>query len=553
MVAARSTDLAPALEPLDAASDTSHTGEPDTARSVLLEEEVARSRAFARASTVLCGISFVFHQLVGGTPLLHAAASAGLVGFGTLSAFMWQRLRHPVDRAAWTTLMRVYGLAALVVGVVFQLFMGVFSPMAAVVVFGISFYALGERTRTIVGYVALLAIAYVVAACLVTFEVVPDFGLFAPHVPFAARLTMTIVITSVYALACLQARSTRRATTEAIERAAEMARAVRQQEGQLLEVQQSLDLVLGAGAGRRGAYTGTTAGPWRLAEVIGRGAMGEVYAAQHATTGGAAAVKLLHATARQELALVRRFLREVEIATKLRGANLVRVFDVGEAADGAPYIAMERLVGRDLGACLREEPRMSLEAVASLVDDVARGLTVAHGAGIVHRDLKPQNIFRAERVPQPTWVILDFSIAKLGASSGTLTEGAVIGTPGYMAPEQATGDESDPRADVYSLGAVVYRAVTGSAPFAGKHSTRVLYEVVHGSPVRPRDLVPELPHDVESTLAIALARDPERRFESVTSFARAFRRAIRGDLGPPLRARADLVVKARPWAGLTRS
>lgn len=547
MVAVRSTHLAPPVEPLVGAP---HASESDATRSVLLEEEVSRSRAFARAATLLCAISFVFHQFVGGTPLLHTAASAGLVGFGALSAFMWQRLRHPVDREGWTTLMRVYGLAALAVGVVFQLFMGVFSPMAAVVVFGISFYALGERARTIVWYVSLLATAYVVAACLVTFEVVPDFGLFAPRVPFAARLTMTIVITSVYALTCLQARSTRRATKEAIDRAAEMAREVRRQEGQLLEAQQDLDLVIGAAARRRGAYSGTTAGPWRLAEVIGRGAMGEVYAARHVATGGEAAVKLLHATAQHELALFRRFLREGQIAAKLRGPNLVRVLEVGQAVDGAPYIAMERLAGRDLGACLREEPRMPLEAVASLVDDVARGLAIAHEAGVVHRDLKPQNIFRAERTQQRAWVILDFSIAKLDASTGTLTEGAVIGTPGYMAPEQATGDESNLRADIYSLGAVVYRAVTGSAPFAGKHSTRVLYEVVHGSPVRPRDLAPDLPQDVESVLAIALAGDPERRFESATAFARAFRRAIHGELGPPLRARADLVVKARPWANL---
>src|SRR5262249_26000615 len=156
-----------------------------------------------------------------------------------------------------------------------------------------------------------------------------------------------------------------------------------------------------------------------------------------------------------------------------------------------------------------------LDRVVTLVDEVARGLEAAHTRGVVHRDVKPQNLFLAERAGgAQTWMGLDFGIARVGGSSGTLPEGHIVGTPGDMSPEQALGQSGDHRADLFALGAVVYRALTGSAPFTGDGTPQILHAIVYASPVRPRERNPEILHDIERFLAIALAKRPEDRFES---------------------------------------
>jgi serine/threonine-protein kinase len=274
--------------------------------------------------------------------------------------------------------------------------------------------------------------------------------------------------------------------------------------------------------------------------------MGEVYEARHVARDAEAAVKLLHFT--QDDRVVRRFFREMAIASKLSGPHLVRIFGVGTAPDGVPFIAMERLHGRHLAAVLRSDVRMTLDALVSLVEQVARGLAVAHAQGVVHRDVKPQNLFLAERPgTQPEWIVLDFGIAQVPESSGTLTEGHIVGTPGYMSPEQAMGRSSDHRADVFALGAVAYRASTGRVPFTGSAAPQILHAVVYETPVRPRDVNPELPHDVERVLAIALAKRPDDRFQSAMELAEAMRRAVARDLSPALRTRAIALMDANPW------
>src|SRR5262249_15925656 len=155
----------------------------------------------------------------------------------------------------------------------------------------------------------------------------------------------------------------------------------------------------------------------------------------------------------------------------VRGPNLVEVLETGQAPDGSPYIVMELLDGQDLGAILRDQTSLPLSEVVNLVEQVAQGLTVLHQAGVVHRDLKPQNLFRVLGRP-PIWKILDYGVSKV-TGEGTMTENQLVGTPGYMSPEQVEGEHVDLRADVFSLGAVAYRAITGRRPFSGTDTATI--------------------------------------------------------------------------------
>jgi eukaryotic-like serine/threonine-protein kinase len=277
--------------------------------------------------------------------------------------------------------------------------------------------------------------------------------------------------------------------------------------------------------------------------LIGRGASGEIYSARHADTGAEAAVKILAPDAIGDDSMFERFRREADIARRLTAENVVRVLDLGQAPGGTPFIAMELLEGQDLGWHLRRRARMSLEEVVAMTEQVAAGLEAAHAAGVVHRDLKPQNLFLADGV----WKILDFGVAKLRGSEGTLTKGAVVGTPGYMSPEQARGQEAETRSDLFSLGAVIYRALTGQPPFAGADLPESLFQIVYGMPARPGELLPNLSADVDAVLAIALAKAPQDRFASANQLADALKAAQTGTLDAKLRVQAADLVAKLPW------
>src|ERR1700691_4349622 len=178
---------------------------------------------------------------------------------------------------------------------------------------------------------------------------------------------------------------------------------------------------------------------------------------------------------------------------------------------------MERLRGHDLAHQLRRQRRLQLAQAEVLVEQVALGLEAAREARIVHRDLKPHHVFLSEYEGVRRWKILDFGVSKVGGT-GTLTKGHVVGTPAYMAPEQARGEDVDHRADVYSLAAILYRAATGHPAFTGKDVPTTLYDVVYRVPTQPSILAP-LPGDVDRVLALGLAKDPRDRFETATELA----------------------------------
>ncbi|TMQ11801.1 MAG: serine/threonine protein kinase [Deltaproteobacteria bacterium] len=280
-----------------------------------------------------------------------------------------------------------------------------------------------------------------------------------------------------------------------------------------------------ANRANEGRWTNQTVGSFKLGLVLGRGAMGEVYEAARGD-GTPAAVKLLNARSTASTTLVERFHREMAVAARLESPHIVRVYELSRPDAAVPYLAMERLHGTDLATRLRAENRLPPDEIVALLDQVARGLEVARLAGVVHRDLKPHNLFFHAGA---TWKILDFGVSKLLGSEGTLTGEGIVGTPQYMAPEQASGGQVTHLADVYALGAITYRCLTGRAPFKGRDLSELVYQVVHAAPMRPSALG-RVSLLVEDVLAIVLAKDPHRRFPSAQAFAQAFLAARRGRL-----------------------
>jgi len=242
---------------------------------------------------------------------------------------------------------------------------------------------------------------------------------------------------------------------------------------------------------------------------------------------------------------VRRFLREVRLAATLNSPHVVEVLEVGDESAPIPYLAMERLEGEDLAQLLRREVRLPPDEVLRLVREVGAGVRAANDAGIVHRDLKPQNLFRTSGDPA-RWKILDFGVSKLMGAEGTLTQGEPIGTPEYMAPEQALSEDVDLRTDLYALAAIAYRALTGLRPFEGEDMKRVLVKVVSHMPLRPGRLV-SVNADVDAFFALALAKDPADRFDSPEALTDALAAALRGELPATHRARAAELLAERPW------
>jgi serine/threonine-protein kinase len=207
---------------------------------------------------------------------------------------------------------------------------------------------------------------------------------------------------------------------------------------------------------------------------------------------------------------------------------------------------MERLHGTDLADWLREHRRMSMSRLLNLIRQLGVGLDAARAAGIVHRDLKPRNVFLAKDGDREVWKILDFGVSKLVTVDATLTRDKIVGTPTYMAPEQVEGGKVTHRTDLFALGVIAYRALTGRPAFAGDTEGQILYKVVHGMPPRPSEVV-SCPDDIDAVLAIALAKDASDRFDSAVELAEALEAAGRSALSPAVRARAERILERHPW------
>ncbi|MBL8942719.1 MAG: protein kinase [Myxococcales bacterium] len=259
---------------------------------------------------------------------------------------------------------------------------------------------------------------------------------------------------------------------------------------------------------------------YRVLRMIGQGGMGRVYEARHARLGARRfAVKVMHEELARKPELVTRFRREAETACVAAHPNVVQVFDVAETEAGLPFIVAELLEGEDLGQRLSTTAKLPLATTVPIVRQLCAGLSAAHLQGVVHRDLKPDNVFLVGG-DSPTVKLLDFGIARVndtGAGNRTRT-GVIMGTPAYMAPEQAKGAKVDARADIYSVGAILYRCLTGHEPFEAEDPAATLTAVLTKEPKRPRSIAPEIPEAVELVIERAMARDVEQRFQTLAEF-----------------------------------
>ena len=265
---------------------------------------------------------------------------------------------------------------------------------------------------------------------------------------------------------------------------------------------------------------------YKILSKLGEGGMGVVYKARDAARGRDVALKLSPAGPPDSREVIR-FLAEAEAVAAIAHPHVVRVFEYGEHA-GRPFLALEYLPGGSLADRLKAAAgRMTPRDAAALVEVVTRAVHAAHERGIVHRDLKPSNIlFDADDKPRVT----DFGIAKRQTSDLTATV-EVMGTPAYMAPEQATGKAKfvAPSADVWALGAILYELLTGVRPFGGGSINAVLYRVVHNDPVPPRRVVPDVPRDLERVCLHCLEKEPHERYPSAVALAEDLARFGRGE------------------------
>ena len=262
-------------------------------------------------------------------------------------------------------------------------------------------------------------------------------------------------------------------------------------------------------------------GSYEILRVIGEGGMGRVYEARHTRLHTKRfAVKLLHHELARQPEVVTRFQREAEAASVLTHPNVVGVYDVNTSADGRPYIVCELLHGEDLGSYLDRVGKLRTVEAVHIVRQVCHALGAAHASGIVHRDVKPENVFLAE--PNATVKVLDFGISKVAETSDGLTKtGTVMGTPDYMAPEQARGDRVDSRADIYATGAILYRALTGHKPFEGSDAMAILTAVLTQEPERPSTLEPKIPLSLELVVQQTMAKMPSERFATMDALEQA--------------------------------
>ena len=505
--------------------------------SALRSAEVGRAKQFVPILLGMLAVGVLFMFVAGGDPVAKAGVLAGIAASAIAISYLLVLTRHP---AAFTELRLTAIYAVCMLGFhAGAYFWGVFSPVAAIGALGIFFLGIGRNPRTALFLYLLCVVPQAALAVAIIAGALRDRGLVTAARPdVAEQVVQQVMLQAVYAVTYLMARSTRAQLDHAVRDHERAIRAVAARDALLVEARQDLDRALKVGG--PGRFTDQRVGSFRLGVMIGRGAMGDVYEAVHVETGVPAAVKLLGAGP------LSRFYREASAVAKLESPHIVRLLEVSAADAELPYIAMERLHGQDLAHVLREQRRLTLGEVRTLATQVARGLEAARAAGIVHRDIKPQNLFRHDGAGQPVWKVLDFGVSKLADQSGTLTTDHVVGTPMYMAPEQARGQPVDHRADICALATVIYRALTGQPPHAGSDIPAIMYAVVHRMPQRPGDLV-KLPADVDRVLAIGLAKDPEQRFATATQLADALAAGAASKLPESLRARADALLAAKPW------
>ncbi|MCH7548194.1 MAG: protein kinase, partial [Candidatus Krumholzibacteriota bacterium] len=275
---------------------------------------------------------------------------------------------------------------------------------------------------------------------------------------------------------------------------------------------------------------GRTIGHYQITEKIGEGGMGVVYKAVDTRLDRHVAIKVLARDISADESARRRLLREAKAASSIEHSNIVTIHDVGETDDGQLYIVMALHEGMTLDKRIAEGP-VPVDEAARIVRGIAMGLVALHKRGVIHRDIKPGNIILSDDGHAR---LVDFGLAKLLGASRITTTGTTVGTMEYMAPEQVSGDPTDARADVFSLGVVLYELLTGQLPFRGEHKSVIVYSIVNRNPIPIRELNPSVPEAVAAVVDRALEKSPADRFQSAGEFRDELGRSVSNIDSAPL-------------------
>jgi serine/threonine-protein kinase len=267
----------------------------------------------------------------------------------------------------------------------------------------------------------------------------------------------------------------------------------------------------------------TIAGRYVIRRYLTKGAMARIFMADDQHTGQLVAVKILEKLRSKNAEQRERFLREAKAVSLIQHESIVKILDVGEH-DERPFLVMEFLRGETLGERFEVEPRLDPGLALWILTRAADALYAAHEKGIVHRDVKPDNIFIVGEPKQPTGIrVLDFGLSRLFQSQLTAT-GTVIGTPGYMAPEQVVADPVDQRSDIYSLGMIMYRMFTGCLPFDRSDDVVILAKQLLRRPPKPSHYVDDIDKRIERVIMCALRKRPDQRYPSMKIFVDELRK-----------------------------
>ncbi len=272
---------------------------------------------------------------------------------------------------------------------------------------------------------------------------------------------------------------------------------------------------------------GTTVAGYRIETLIGRGGMGAVYRAAEEGLGRKVALKVIAPELAQDERFRERFLRESRIAASLDHPHVIPIYQAGDD-DGLLFLAMRYVEGSDLAKVVAEDGALEPKRAVDLLSQIAEALDAAHEKGLIHRDVKPSNVLIAESAGREHCYLGDFGLTKrTGSLSGVSVAGEIVGTLEYVAPEQITGNALDERADVYSLGCVLYECLTGQSPFPRATDVALLWAHVHEEPTPPSKARTDLPKELDTVLTRALAKEPGRRYRSAGELLAATRSALR--------------------------
>jgi eukaryotic-like serine/threonine-protein kinase len=267
----------------------------------------------------------------------------------------------------------------------------------------------------------------------------------------------------------------------------------------------------------------TLSGRYLVTRKVGQGGMGAVYEATHTLIGKRVAVKVLLEKYAQREAIVKRLKQEAQLASSIGNEHIIDITDFGNTEDGRTFVVMEYLEGESLAECLARESHLPEQRILRIAQQTASALAAAHVKGVVHRDIKPENIFLLKRKEMDFVKVVDFGISKsLRASTDEeevrLTQtGMVLGTPLYMSPEQARGDEDlDHRVDIYALGVIMYEVATGRVPFSGNNYLSVISQVLNEDPTPVREVRPELSEEFEAIVSRAMAKNRDDRYANAS-------------------------------------